>query len=245
MSTAVLSRTDAPTTTYDTAAIMGGLYGDGIIASRAPSRASWVAATARGHRGAVRRGAARARAARVGRGPEALLRGGPSGAAARLRRPGDPSVGASPCARPCSARTTRSSRSASTCPVAGRACTSRGTATSRRRRRRWPGRRLNSLAFNLTDRRRDRGHGPVRDRARHAVGRPGGLRARDVPAEVALPALRGARAAQAAEDGRHLGPLGAHDPPRHGQPLATSRARCSCSASTRRTRATPSGTTCR
>ncbi|CAA9321684.1 MAG: Phytanoyl-CoA dioxygenase, partial [uncultured Gemmatimonadaceae bacterium] len=66
---------------------------------------------------------------------------------------------------------------------------------------------------------RVRGHGAVRGRAGHAVGRRGRVRARDVPAQVALPALRGARAAEDAPDGRHLGPLGAHHPPRHAEPL--------------------------
>ena len=59
------------------------------------------------------------------------------------------------------------------------------------------------------------GDGAVRDRTRHAVGRPHRLRARDVPAEVPLSAISAARTAEDAADGRHLGALGPDDPPGH------------------------------
>ena len=42
MSTAVLSRTGARTATYDVAAIMGGLYGDGIIGLKGAFARGWV-----------------------------------------------------------------------------------------------------------------------------------------------------------------------------------------------------------
>ncbi len=42
MSTAVLGRAEAPTTTFDTATIMGGLYGDGIIGLKGAFTREWV-----------------------------------------------------------------------------------------------------------------------------------------------------------------------------------------------------------
>jgi Phytanoyl-CoA dioxygenase (PhyH) len=42
MSTAVLTRTEVPTSAFDTAAIMGGLYGDGIIGLKGAFTREWV-----------------------------------------------------------------------------------------------------------------------------------------------------------------------------------------------------------
>ena len=173
---------------FDTGAIMGGLYGDGIIALKGAFPREWARADARGHRTPVRGGAAGARR-RPGARAAALVRRGPSRGHPRLRRPRHASRGSSPSARRCSGRTTGSSRSGFDVPVPG-ARTSPGTATSPRREETLMGRRLNSLAFNLTAVDTGPSMGAVRDRARHAVGRPQRLRARDVPAEVAVPALR-------------------------------------------------------
>ncbi|CAA9301810.1 MAG: Phytanoyl-CoA dioxygenase, partial [uncultured Friedmanniella sp.] len=170
----------------------------------------------RGHRGPLPR---RAHAAGRGGGAraQALLRRDPPRRDPRLRRPRHAPVG------------DRGVRGGARPRVQGR---------RDRLRRAQPGRGEPALAPRLPgaarhprgpapqlarlqphDDRRLRGHGAVRGRARDAVGRAGRLRARDVPAQVALPALRGARPAQDAEDGRHLGPLGAHHPPRHREPL--------------------------
>src|SRR3954471_21800046 len=42
MSTAVLSRSETPTAAFDTARIMGGLYGDGIIGLKGAFSRQWV-----------------------------------------------------------------------------------------------------------------------------------------------------------------------------------------------------------
>ena len=137
-------------------------------ASRARSRAMGAAAR-RGHRAGVPDALERP-GGRSAVGPNATMsRSIPKTSAAsstwsRIR-------GSSPCARRCSGRSTRSSRSGSTCRGPARR-TSPGTGTSPPRRDTLVGRRLNSLAFNITSVDVFAGHGAVRDRARHAVGRP-------------------------------------------------------------------------
>ena len=81
------------------------------------------------------------------------------------------------------------------------------------------GRRLNSLAFNLT---------AVDTRPEHGAFEiaPGtqwddlsGCKDGMFPPKDAVAALHRPQGRQAAADGRHLRPLGAHHPPRHRQPL--------------------------
>jgi hypothetical protein len=80
------------------------------------------------------------------------------------------------------------------------------------------GRRLNSLAFNLTAVDTVPEMGPSKSR-RHAVGPVRRLRERQVPAQGIMAPLHRPRPAEDAADGRHVRALGAHHPPRHRQPL--------------------------
>ncbi len=84
--------------------------------------------------------------------------------------------------------------------------------------------------------RRDAGDGAVRGGGRDAVGSTRRFRARDVSAQVNLPALRVAGTAEACSTWRHLGAVGAHEPSRNAEPFAAraagpgawcGRARCS------------------
>ena len=119
---------------YDVGAIMGGLYGDGIIALKGRLSAPMGRADARGGDGFVRGSPRDPAAARCRAGRSAgMSRSIPSGSAASSTSP--PIPGSSPSARRCSAPTTGSSRSASTFPSPAPP-TSPGIATFPRPRRR-------------------------------------------------------------------------------------------------------------
>ena len=99
-------------------------------------------------------------------------------------------LGSLQCAWPCSATVTKSSKSASTRPL--RAPNRRPWHRDFPHRRSRPGRthRITSLAFNLTGGRRDAGHGSIRNRARHAMGRRARMETRNVSIRRCLVALR-------------------------------------------------------
>ena len=208
-------------TGIDTAPILHDLYADGITAQKG----AFCARVGRPVREDV--GPRSTRPARRERGgrprPEPLLRRDAPGGSCAASSTSSTTRGCARSARPCSGRTTRSSRSASTSRSRARR-TSRGTATSRS-----PAETTRRAAADLArlqpdDGRHDRGDGPVRDRPGTQFDDQPRVRPRDVPAAVVLPALRGARGrASTRKRGRHLGPLGADDPPRHGQPLRVSR----------------------
>jgi hypothetical protein len=80
------------------------------------------------------------------------------------------------------------------------------------------GRRLNSLAFNLTAVEQSRRWGRS-SRTRNAVGPVRRLRQGHVPAQAPVAALYRSGAAEDAADGRHVGALRAHHPSRHRQPF--------------------------
>ena len=201
---------------YDAGAIMGGLYGDGIIALKGAFPRRLGRADARGHRHAVR-GGARVPGGALPRGPQRwYVEVHPE----RIR--GFVDIATHPWfVAVCEAVLGPDYRIVEVgfdIPFPG--------AADQPWHRDFPspeatlkGRRLNSLAFNLTAVDTHPGDGRVRDRAGHAVGRSRRLPGRHVPAEGALSALRRAQGRQAAADGRHLRPLGADHPSRHRQPL--------------------------
>ena len=87
----------------------------------------------------------------------------------------------------------------------------------------YEGRRITSLAFNLTGVDVTQDMGPFEIATGHPVRRRARLEARDVPARRRLAAVRRARRSEVPADGRHLLPVGADDPPRapqHDSPIA-------------------------
>ena len=182
-----------------------------ITAGQGAFTPEWARPDARGHRGRLRGGRCPARRRRRPR-PQPLLRRDPPRAAARLRRPGRPTRGSRAVCEACSARTTnRGARLRRALPGAVNQPWHRDFPMPEETR----ATPAHVAGVQPHRRRHRRGHGPVRDRPRHPVGRRRRLRPRHVPAEDALPPLRGAGRTQVPAARRHLGPLGADHPPRH------------------------------
>jgi hypothetical protein len=194
---------------------MGGLYGDGIIACKGAFERAWVARLG-GHRDPVRGSASAGRAGRSRAGRTAIT--------SKCTRSACAALPTSSPIRGCRGLPRRARPEGYKVVEAGFDVPGPG-AHAPALAPRFPspeatlvGRRLNSLAFNITTVDVTEDMGPFEiapgtqwdDLARRRPDVPGQGRT--------VAALRGARPAQAAEDGRHLGALGADHPPRHRQP---------------------------